>query len=103
MQEVHLAELCFHLPAAWLMGSSGADGSAELKCTPEVEARVFRDTWGVAQRTFGRLGRLTCPVAVAAGTETMPGVIMAPELEAPRIAAQIPNGRFEQCALVVCS
>ncbi len=85
------------------MGSSGADGSAELKCTPEVEARVFRDTWGVAQRTFGRLGRLTCPVAVAAGTETMPGVIMAPELEAPRIAAQIPNGRFEQCALVVCS
>lgn len=60
---------------------------------------MFLDTWGVAQRTFGRLGQVTCPVVVAAGTETMPGVIMAPELEAPRIAAQIPSGRFEQCVL----
>jgi hypothetical protein len=60
---------------------------------------VFLDTWGVAQRTFGRLGQVTCPVVVAAGTETMPGVIMAPELEAPRIAAQIASGRFEQCVL----
>lgn len=68
----------------------------ELKCTPEVEARVFLDVWGIAQRTFALLCEVTCPVTVTAGTETMNGVIMAPELEAPRIAAQLPNGRFEQ-------
>lgn len=76
----------------------GADGTVELKCTPEVEARIYTDVWEVGRRTFVRLRDVKTPVTIAAGAEVVPGRMMAGELEAPRIAAQLPLGRFEQCA-----
>ena len=65
----------------------------ELKCTPEVEARVFRDTYKVSIEAFRQLGDLGCPVMIAAGTEPVAAAI---EAEAPLIAAQIQRGRFEK-------
>ncbi|BDA49390.1 Uncharacterized hydrolase SAV2581 at N-terminal half [Coccomyxa sp. Obi] len=73
-----------------------SDGTVELKCTPEVEARIYTDVWEVGRRTFGRLRDVKCPVTIAAGAEVVPGRMMAGELEAPRIAAQLSLGRFEQ-------
>jgi hypothetical protein len=73
-----------------------ADGTVELKCAPKTEARVFRDTWLVSRTAFAHLRAVTCPVAVAAGAETAAGAHMAPEAESPRIAAQLPFGRFEK-------
>ena len=66
----------------------------ELKCTPEAEARVFRDTYKVSIEAFEHLGNLNCPVMIAVGTEPVAAAI---EAEAPLIAAQIPRGRFEKC------
>ena len=65
----------------------------QLKCNPESEARVFRDTYKVSIEAFRGLNRLGCPVMVAAGTEPVAAAI---EAEAPLIAAQIPRGRFEK-------
>ena len=65
----------------------------ELKCTPEVEARVFRDTYNVSIEAFVHLRDLNCPVMIAAGTEPAAAAI---EAEAPLIAAQVPRGRFEK-------
>ena len=65
----------------------------ELKCTPEVEARVFTDTYKVSIEAFRHLGDLDCPVVIAAGTEPVAAAI---EAEAPLIAAQIPKGCFEK-------
>ena len=65
----------------------------ELKCTPEVEARVFRDTYKVSVEAFRRLRDLRCPIMIAAGTELVAAAI---EAEAPLMAAQIPSGRFEK-------
>ncbi len=70
-----------------------ADGQVQLKCTPECEARVFRDTYKIAIEAFRGLYRLRCPVTVAAGTEEATAAI---EAEAPLIAAQVPRGRFEK-------
>ena len=70
-----------------------ADGRVRLKCTPECEARVFRDTYKISTEAFRGLNRLVCPVAVAAGTEDVTAAI---EAEAPLITAQIPGGRFEK-------
>ncbi len=78
------------------------DGSVELKCTPETEARVFRDTWLASLTPFAELGSVRCPVTVAVGSETMEGAHMAPEAEGPRIAAQLPLGRLEKCAHASC-
>ena len=70
-----------------------ADGRVRLKCAPECEARVFRDTYKISTEAFRGLNRLACPVAIAAGTEEVTAAI---EAEAPLIAAQIPGGRFEK-------
>jgi len=70
-----------------------ADGSVEMKCTPESEAQVFLDTYKVCIGAFTRLKDMKCPAIVAAGTEA---VDQAPEAEAPYIASQIPKGRFEK-------
>ncbi|HEX8803512.1 MAG TPA: alpha/beta hydrolase [Acidimicrobiales bacterium] len=59
----------------------------ELKCAPEVEARVFeggRDTGA-----FARLGEVRCPVTVAAGREGGPAAL------APVVAAALSRGRLE--------
>ena len=70
-----------------------ADGQVQLKCTPECEARVFRDTYEISMEAFKSLKRLACPVTVAAGTEKLTAPI---EAEAPFAAAQVPRGRFEK-------
>jgi pimeloyl-ACP methyl ester carboxylesterase len=69
----------------------------ELKCTPASEARVFSDVWLACEDAFARLGSIACPVTVACGSErALGGSFVAPEAEAPRIAAHLPNGRFEK-------
>ena len=70
-----------------------ADGRVKLKCTPECEAQVFRDTYKVSIEAFMGLEMLSCPVVIAAGTEARTAAI---EAEAPLIAAQIPRGCFEK-------
>jgi pimeloyl-ACP methyl ester carboxylesterase len=64
------------------------DGSVELRCDPEHEARIFEG--GARQETFEHLGEVTCPVLVVAGApeENPPGLI------APVIADALPRGRF---------
>ena len=70
-----------------------ADGQVQLKCTPECEARVFRDTYKITMEAFRGLRRLQCPVTIAAGTEEATAAV---EAEASLIAAQIPRARFEK-------
>ena len=43
------------------------EGVVALKCTPDVEARVFEGGYG--HETFARLGEVRCPVTVAVGAE----------------------------------
>ena len=54
---------------------------------------MFRDTYRRSVEAFRGLNRLACPVTVAAGTEEVTAAI---EAEAPLIAAQHPEGRFEK-------
>ena len=65
-----------------------ADGTVELKCDPEHEARIFEG--GRWQDTFGRLGEIACPVLVMAGSPmgNPPGLI------APVVADALPHGRL---------
>ncbi len=70
-----------------------ADGRVTLKCTPDCEARVFRDTYKVSVQAFTGLRWLSCPVMIASGTEAKRSAI---EAEAPLIAAQIPKGCLEK-------
>ena len=63
------------------------DGTVELACTPEVEARVFESGFG--QDTFVHLGEVRCPVTVAVGGE--PG----PSSFGPAVAEALPAGRLE--------
>jgi pimeloyl-ACP methyl ester carboxylesterase len=66
------------------------DGQAvELKCRPEVEARVFDGSF--RHDTHQRLGEVACPVTVAIG-----GDGSAPALWAPATAAALPHGRLER-------
>jgi pimeloyl-ACP methyl ester carboxylesterase len=66
----------------------GDDAAVELKCAPDVEARVFRGSSG--HPTFDRLGEVRCPVTVAAGGEAD-----GPARLAPLIVERLPRGRFE--------
>jgi pimeloyl-ACP methyl ester carboxylesterase len=60
----------------------------ELKCTPEVEAAVFRASF--SSGAFERLGEVRCPVTVAvSGDGGMPARL------APLAAAALPHGRLE--------
>ncbi|HET6949075.1 MAG TPA: alpha/beta hydrolase [Acidimicrobiales bacterium] len=65
------------------------DGMVALKCTPEVEARVFEG--GLGQQAFARLGEVRCPVTVAVGGEDV-----GPALLGPPVAAALPRGRLER-------
>jgi pimeloyl-ACP methyl ester carboxylesterase len=64
------------------------DGSVELACEPEHEARIFEG--GARQDAFARLGEVDCPVLVMSGSseENPPGLI------APAVAAALPEGRL---------
>lgn len=74
----------------------------ELKCAPASEARVYTDVWVACGDAFAGLPSIACPVTVAAGSEAaLGGKFLAPEPEAPRVAAHLPNGRFEKCAASV--
>jgi pimeloyl-ACP methyl ester carboxylesterase len=64
------------------------DGAVELKCAPDVEARVFDG--GMGHPTFSRLGEVRCPVTVA-----MSGEAVGPAQVAPLIADALPAGRLE--------
>ena len=65
------------------------DGDAvELKCSPDVEARVFDG--GMGHATFTHLGEVGCPVTVA-----MSGDGGGPAQAAPLIASALPAGRLE--------
>ena len=63
------------------------DGTVELKCLPETEARVFEGSLG--NRGFERLGEVACPVTVAASGDGFPPAQMA-----PLVADALPHGRF---------
>lgn len=65
------------------------DGSVELKCEPEVEARVFDGALG--HPTFDLLGQVGCPVTVVASGERA-----GPSQAAPLIARALPEGRLEE-------
>ena len=65
------------------------DGVFELKCRPEIEARVY--AMGPNHGAFSRLGEIRSAVLVVCG-ETSTSI--SPELGAP-IVARIPNGRLE--------
>ena len=64
------------------------DGAVELKCAPDVEARVFRGSSGHA--TFDRLDQVRCPVTVAVG-----GDADGPARLAPLMVERLPQGRLE--------
>jgi pimeloyl-ACP methyl ester carboxylesterase len=65
------------------------DGILELKCSPEIEARVY--SMGPNHGAFGRLGEVAADVLVVCG-ETSKSI--DPQLGA-EIARRIPNGRLE--------
>jgi pimeloyl-ACP methyl ester carboxylesterase len=67
------------------------DGGVELKCTPDVEARVFDR--GMGHSTFALLDRVRCPVIVAVSGEGL-----GPTQIAPLIVEALPNGRLERHA-----
>jgi pimeloyl-ACP methyl ester carboxylesterase len=65
------------------------DGTIALKCTPEVEARVFE---GSLQPTlFARLGEVLCPVTVAVS-----GDAAGPAFLGPLVADALADGRLER-------
>jgi pimeloyl-ACP methyl ester carboxylesterase len=66
-----------------------ADGDGvELKCAPEVEARVFGG--GMAHGTFAHLDEVHCPVTVA-----MSGDVAGPAQVAPLLVEHLPQGSLE--------
>lgn len=67
---------------------TGDGTTVELKCTPDVEARVFESSW---TRTFQHLGEVACPVTVAVS-----GDGGLPARMAPAISAALPHGTLER-------
>jgi pimeloyl-ACP methyl ester carboxylesterase len=65
------------------------DDAVELKCSPDVEARVFEGSLG--HQTFSRLPEVRCPVTVAVS-----GDPVGPAQAAPLIAEALPAGRLER-------
>lgn len=65
------------------------DDAVELKCTPDVEARVFAGAAG--QPTFARLGEVACHVTVAAS-----GDGSGPAQFAPLIVDALPDATLER-------
>ena len=66
------------------------EGVVALKCTPEVEARVFEGGFG--QDTFAVLDRVTCPVTLVVGGADGAG----PAAFAPPVVEALPAGRLER-------
>ena len=72
-----------------LRPGSGGRGGVELKCTPEVEARVFEGS--VSHDAFDRLGDVQAPVTVAVGGDGgLPAQVGA------LVAEALPHGRLER-------
>jgi pimeloyl-ACP methyl ester carboxylesterase len=71
-------------------GAAGddTDGAIELKCTPEVEARVFESN---ATDAFDRLGHVQAPVTVAVSRDEA-----GPSQLGPLIADALPHGHLER-------
>jgi pimeloyl-ACP methyl ester carboxylesterase len=66
------------------------DGDAvELKCLPEVEARVFEGGFG--QDTFDHLDQIGCPATIAIGADG-PG----PASFGPAVVEALPHGRLDR-------
>ena len=65
------------------------DGTVELKCAPEVEAKVFEGS--LRQTTFSRLGEVRCPVTVAVS-----GDAAGPAFLGPLVADALPHGTLER-------
>lgn len=63
------------------------EGAVELKCAPETEARFFES--GISHDVWNHLGQVHCPTTVAAGGDGAP-----PAQIAPKLAAELPAGRF---------
>ncbi len=59
------------------------DGTVELKCAPDTEARIFENP---DLEGFARLGEVATAVTVAVGTDTDP-----PAMAAPLVAEALPN------------
>jgi pimeloyl-ACP methyl ester carboxylesterase len=64
------------------------DDAVELKCSPDTEARVFEG--GHRHTAFDQLGKVRCPVTVAAGGDSAP-----PAKLAALIVEALPEGRLE--------
>ena len=65
------------------------DGSVELKCSPETEARVFEA--GPDNGAFAGLGRVACPTTVAASGDGAPPAQMA-----SLVADSLPQGSLRR-------
>lgn len=65
------------------------DGSARLKCEPEVEATVYEG--GLVHDAFAHLDRVRCPVVVARGRLDPFG----PAAVSESLVAALPDGRLE--------
>jgi hypothetical protein len=65
------------------------DDAVELKCAPDVEARVFAG--GSTHPTFAHLDQVHCPVTVAVS-----GDRAGPAQIAPLIVEALPHGRLER-------
>ncbi|MDY7105015.1 MAG: alpha/beta hydrolase [Actinomycetota bacterium] len=64
-----------------------ADGSVELRCRPDDEARLYEA--GQHHGAFERLGEIGCVVSVGYGRTTDPG----PAMLAPEVVERLPRGR----------
>lgn len=65
------------------------DGSVQLRCQPEVEARTYE--MGHRHDAFAHLDEVRCEVRVLCGSDEVPG----PASIAPMIADGLPEGRLE--------
>jgi pimeloyl-ACP methyl ester carboxylesterase len=65
------------------------DTAVELKCAPDIEARVFGG--GMGHSTFAHLDQVACPVVVAAS-----GDVAGPAQIAPLIVDGLPDGHLER-------
>jgi pimeloyl-ACP methyl ester carboxylesterase len=114
----HMYERC-RPEALWAYVNHGfadrPDGTVELRCRPEDEARVF--SMGMSSRTFDGLDAVRCPVTLARGAEsgfpfdadtqatvagrlvharaeTLPGLTHLGPMEDPRLVAARVRGAF---------
>jgi pimeloyl-ACP methyl ester carboxylesterase len=68
------------------------DGLWELKCSGEVEARIYESA--LTHHARDQLGRVSCPTVVVRGATTGPALISPAEL-APDVARRLRDARLE--------